>query len=145
MTVPSPKLINLPHLHLHHSKILLNSFPMNGHTLGFYPKSPKLESFVSPKVLLWSQRVKKTTALQTVLTIMWLPLLILAAENYEDICRLMRLFLVWRNSTVWIGIWLLFLWKHSSVWLRFCLWQLLCSQDFCLQRWDSSLCQQISV
>ena len=37
----------------HHSKVLLNSFPMNGHTLGFCPQNQKLENFVSPKVSHW--------------------------------------------------------------------------------------------
>ena len=36
----------------HHSKVLLNSFPMNGHTLGFCTWSQKLENFISPKVSL---------------------------------------------------------------------------------------------
>ena len=39
-----------PSKHQHHSKVLLNSFPMNGHTLGFCTWSQKLENFVSPKV-----------------------------------------------------------------------------------------------
>ena len=34
----------------HHSKVLLNSFPMNGHSLGFCPLNQKLENFVSPKI-----------------------------------------------------------------------------------------------
>ena len=42
MTVPSPKLINFPKLQnwvilknkQHHGKVLLNSFAINGHTLG---------------------------------------------------------------------------------------------------------------
>ena len=34
----------------HHSKVLLNSFPMNGRTLGFCTWSQKLGDFVSPKV-----------------------------------------------------------------------------------------------
>ena len=38
--------INKQHL----SKVLLNSFPMNGHTLGLCPSNQKLENFVSPKV-----------------------------------------------------------------------------------------------
>ena len=33
----------------HHSKVLLNSFPINGHTLAFCPYNQKLENFVSPK------------------------------------------------------------------------------------------------
>ena len=39
-----------------HSKVLLNSFPMNGHTLGFCTWSQKLENFVSPKVSLWESK-----------------------------------------------------------------------------------------
>ena len=34
----------------YHSKVLLSSFPLNGHNLGFCTWSQKLESFVSPKV-----------------------------------------------------------------------------------------------
>ena len=34
----------------HHSKALLNSFPTNGHTLGFCLLNQKLDTFVSPKV-----------------------------------------------------------------------------------------------
>ena len=41
----------------HHSKVLLNSFPMNGHTLGLCPYNQKLENFVSPKVYLWKSTV----------------------------------------------------------------------------------------
>ena len=37
----------------HHSKVLPNSFPINGHTLEFSPWNQKLEIFVSPKVSLW--------------------------------------------------------------------------------------------
>ena len=43
LTVPSPNLINFPKLQPgyrlknRHHKVLFNSFPMNGHTLGFYP------------------------------------------------------------------------------------------------------------
>ena len=33
-------------------EVLFNSFPMNGHTLGFCTWSQKLENFVSPKVSL---------------------------------------------------------------------------------------------
>ena len=40
----------------HHSKVLLNSFPMNGHTLGFCTWSQKLKDFVSPKVSLWESK-----------------------------------------------------------------------------------------
>ena len=41
----------------HHSKVLLsNSFPTNGHTLGFCTWSQKLETFVSPKVSLWESK-----------------------------------------------------------------------------------------
>ena len=36
----------------HHSKVLLNSFPMNGDTLGFKIKRYP-ENFVLPKVSLW--------------------------------------------------------------------------------------------
>ena len=36
----------------HQSKVLHNSFPMNGHTLGFCPQNQNWENFVSPKVLL---------------------------------------------------------------------------------------------
>ena len=32
------------------SKVLLNSFPMNGHTSGFGPWNQKLEDFASPRV-----------------------------------------------------------------------------------------------
>ena len=41
---------------LTNSKVLLNSFPMNGHTLGFCTWSQKLEYFVSPKVSLWQSK-----------------------------------------------------------------------------------------
>ena len=41
----------------HHSKVLLNSFPMNCHILVFCPKTnQKLENFVSPKVSLWESK-----------------------------------------------------------------------------------------
>ena len=40
----------------HHSKVLLNSFPMNGHTLELCPWNQKLENFVSPKVSLWQSK-----------------------------------------------------------------------------------------
>ena len=40
----------------HHSKVLLNSFPTNGHTLGFCTWRQKLENFVSPKVSLWESK-----------------------------------------------------------------------------------------
>ena len=33
-----------------HIKVPPNSFPMNGHTLGFCPQNQKLENFASPKV-----------------------------------------------------------------------------------------------
>ena len=36
----------------YHSKVLLNSFPTNGHTVGFCPKNQKFDKFVSPKVSL---------------------------------------------------------------------------------------------
>ena len=46
--VPSPKLIKLPKISINmgkmeqeHSDVLLNSFPMNGHTLGFCTWSQK--------------------------------------------------------------------------------------------------------
>ena len=42
------------------SKVLLNSFPMNGHTLGFCPQNQKLENFVSPKVSLWESKGQQT-------------------------------------------------------------------------------------
>ena len=42
-----------------HSKVLLNSFPMNDHTLGFCPQNQKLENCVSSKVNSGSQRVNK--------------------------------------------------------------------------------------
>ena len=34
---------------------------MNGQTLGFFPWSQKLESFVSPKLSLWEQKVHDTS------------------------------------------------------------------------------------
>ena len=41
----------------HRSKVLLNSFPMNGRTLGFFcPQNKKLENFVSPEVSLWESK-----------------------------------------------------------------------------------------
>ena len=42
-----------------HSEVLLDSFPMNGHTLGFCSQNQKLANFVSPKVSLWESRVNK--------------------------------------------------------------------------------------
>ena len=45
----------------HHSKVLLNSFPMNGHTLGFCTWNQKLENFVSHKVSFWESKGKKMT------------------------------------------------------------------------------------
>ena len=55
LTVPSPKLINVSKItnwinlktQQFQSKVLLNSFPMNGHTLGFCPWNQKLQNFVS--------------------------------------------------------------------------------------------------
>ena len=46
------KIINLVKLKntQHHSKVLLNSFPMNGHTSGVGTWNQKLENFASPKV-----------------------------------------------------------------------------------------------
>ena len=47
--------ISLPHTNRfkqHHSKVLLNSFPTNGHILGVFIWNQKLENLVSPKVLL---------------------------------------------------------------------------------------------
>ena len=43
-------------------KVMLNSFPMNGHTLGFCPWNQKLENFVSPKVKvsLWESKLKES-------------------------------------------------------------------------------------
>ena len=52
LTVPSPKFKNKEH----HSKVLFNSFPMNGHILGFCPWNQKLENFVSPRVSLWKSK-----------------------------------------------------------------------------------------
>ena len=46
------KISNWGKLKNKHSKVLLNSFPMNGHTLGFCTWSQNLENFVSPKVSL---------------------------------------------------------------------------------------------
>ena len=52
LTVPSLKLLNFPNYRLGKidSKVLLNRFPMNGHTLGLCPYNQQLENFVSPKV-----------------------------------------------------------------------------------------------
>ena len=44
----------------HHSKVLLNSFPMNGHTLGFCTWSPKLDNFFyHPRFHSGIQKVKQ--------------------------------------------------------------------------------------
>ena len=42
----------------HHSKVLLNNFPINGHTLGFCLYKQNVETFVSPKVSLCESKVK---------------------------------------------------------------------------------------
>ena len=39
-----------------YSKVLLNSFPMNGHILGLCPQNQKLENFVSTEVSLWESK-----------------------------------------------------------------------------------------
>ena len=63
LTMPSPKLIklskitnwvNLKNKQQHHSKVLLNSFAMNGHTLASIES--KVRNFVSPKVSLWESK-----------------------------------------------------------------------------------------
>ena len=59
-----PKLKNFPQIRnwvqlknkQHHSKVMLNSFPTNGHTLGFCPYNQKLENVLSPKVSLWDSK-----------------------------------------------------------------------------------------
>ena len=42
LTVPSPKFSRITNWH--HRKVLLNSFPMNGHTLEFCPLNQKLQN-----------------------------------------------------------------------------------------------------
>ena len=59
LTVPSSKLINRIKLKTWengNTNVLLNSFPMNGHTLGFCTWSQKLENFVSAKISLWESK-----------------------------------------------------------------------------------------
>ena len=63
LTVLSPKLIisnitnwgKLKNKQLH-TKVLLNSFAVNGHILGLWPQNQKLENFVSPKVSIWGSK-----------------------------------------------------------------------------------------
>ena len=59
LTVSNPKLMNFSKItkpkitnKQHHGKVLLNSFPMDGHALGFSPHNQKFANFVSAKVLL---------------------------------------------------------------------------------------------
>ena len=39
-----------------HCKVVLNSFPVNGHTLGFFPYNQRIENFVLPKVSPWESK-----------------------------------------------------------------------------------------
>ena len=50
----SKKTLYRPRFHCESQRVdkQLNSFPINGHTLGFCPWNQKLENFVSPKVSL---------------------------------------------------------------------------------------------
>ena len=56
LTLPSLKLINFLKLQTVTQLGLLNSFPMNGHTLGFCTWSQNIENFVSPKLSLWESK-----------------------------------------------------------------------------------------